>query len=80
VAPEIRAQREGDDGIGDCSADWPGPLCRRRPWDGAQQSHVAIVARELGIPAIVGDADATTRLIDGQTIEIDGATGLITVK
>ncbi len=33
---------------------------------GAQQSHAAIVARELGIPAIVGVADATTRLTDGQ--------------
>ena len=47
---------------------------------GAQQSHAAIVARELGIPAIVGVADATTRLVDGQTIEIDGATGIITVQ
>ena len=47
---------------------------------GAQQSHAAIVARELGIPAVVGVADATTRLIDGQTIEIDGSTGIVTVQ
>jgi pyruvate,water dikinase len=46
---------------------------------GAQQSHAAIVARELGIPAVVGVAEATTRLIDGQEIEIDGATGSVTV-
>jgi len=46
---------------------------------GAQQSHAAIVARELGIPAIVGVAGATTRLADGQPIEIDGATGTVTV-
>jgi pyruvate,water dikinase len=46
---------------------------------GAQQSHAAIVARELGIPAIVGVADATTRLADGQLIEIDGATGVVTI-
>jgi len=46
---------------------------------GAQQSHAAIVARELGIPAIVGVADATTRLHDGQPIEIDGSTGIVTV-
>jgi phosphoenolpyruvate synthase/pyruvate phosphate dikinase len=46
---------------------------------GAQQSHAAIVARELGIPAIVGVAGATTRLTDGQLIEIDGATGTISV-
>jgi pyruvate,water dikinase len=47
---------------------------------GAQQSHAAIVARELGIPAVVGVAGATTRLVDGQSIEIDGATGVITVR
>ena len=46
---------------------------------GAQQSHAAIVARELGIPAVVGVADATTRLYDGLPIEVDGATGTITV-
>ena len=47
---------------------------------GAQQSHAAIVARELGIPAVVGVANATTRLTDGQTIEVDGATGIVTVQ
>ena len=46
---------------------------------GAQQSHAAIVARELGIPAVVGVESATTRLRDGQPIEIDGATGTVTV-
>ncbi len=46
---------------------------------GAQQSHAAIVARELGIPAIVGVAGATTRLHDGQLIEIDGGTGTVAV-
>jgi phosphohistidine swiveling domain-containing protein len=46
---------------------------------GAQQSHAAIVARELGIPTIVGVAGATTRLIDGQLIEIDGSTGTVRV-
>jgi pyruvate,water dikinase len=38
-------------------------------------SHVAIVARELKIPAVVGVKDATTRFQDGQTITINGATG-----
>ena len=46
---------------------------------GAQQSHAAIVARELGIPAIVGVAGATSRLTDGQLIEIDGAIGTVKV-
>lgn len=47
---------------------------------GAQQSHAAIVARELGIPAIVGVADATVRIPDGQAIEIDGATGTVRLR
>ena len=47
---------------------------------GAQQSHAAIVARELGIPAVVGVAGATTRLVDGQTIEVDGSTGVVTAR
>jgi pyruvate,water dikinase len=46
---------------------------------GAQQSHAAIVARELGIPAVVGVAGATTRLREGQTVQIDGATGEVRV-
>jgi hypothetical protein len=35
---------------------------------------------DASIPAIVGVADATNRLADGQTIEIDGATGIVTVQ
>jgi rifampicin phosphotransferase len=31
------------------------------------------VAREYGIPAVVGTGDATTRLSDGQRVTIDGA-------
>lgn len=41
-------------------------------------SHGAVVAREYGIPAVVGVADATTVLRDGQTITVDGATGTVT--
>ena len=37
----------------------------------------AEVARELGIPAIVGATDATRTLTNGQLIEIDGSTGTI---
>lgn len=40
-------------------------------------SHGAVVAREYGIPAVVGAADATTRLRDGQTVTVDGAAGTI---
>lgn len=41
-------------------------------------SHGAVVAREYGIPAVVGVADATTALRDGQRITVDGAAGTIT--
>lgn len=42
--------------------------------------HAAIVSREYGIPAIVNCHDAMSRIRDGQTITIDGATGYITVE
>ncbi|UKA68780.1 hypothetical protein LFT44_04740 [Arthrobacter sp. FW306-05-C] len=36
------------------------------------------MAREYGIPAVVGVADATTRLRDGQVVAVDGAAGTVT--
>lgn len=42
-------------------------------------SHATIVSRELGIPTVVRATDATTRLSFGTPIEVDGATGLVTV-
>ncbi len=42
-------------------------------------SHGAVVAREYGIPAVVGVPDATTRLHTGQAVAVDGATGTIRV-
>lgn len=42
-------------------------------------SHPAIVAREYGIPAVVGTGDATTRIPDGARIRVDGTTGTVTV-
>jgi phosphohistidine swiveling domain-containing protein len=40
-------------------------------------SHAAIVARELKIPCIVGTENATTRLIDGQTVTVNADNGTI---
>jgi rifampicin phosphotransferase len=40
-------------------------------------SHGAVVAREFGVPAVVGVAEATTRIADGQLLEIDGTAGTI---
>ena len=39
---------------------------------GGMLSHCAIVAREYGIPAIVGARQATTLIKDGATILVDG--------
>ncbi len=44
---------------------------------GGMMTHGAVVAREYGIPAIVGVDKATTRLQTGQLIRIDGSTGKI---
>jgi pyruvate,water dikinase len=40
-------------------------------------SHCAVVAREYGIPAVVGAVVATSRVRDGQLLEIDGDAGTI---
>ncbi|QJT83051.1 phosphoenolpyruvate synthase [Kosakonia sp. MUSA4] len=44
---------------------------------GSMLSHSAIVAREMGIPAIVGVPKVTQRLQDGETIVMDGTSGSI---
>ncbi|MEN4042135.1 MAG: PEP/pyruvate-binding domain-containing protein [Anaerolineaceae bacterium] len=46
---------------------------------GGMMTHGAVVAREYGIPAIVGVDQATTRLHTGQYIRMDGSSGLIEV-
>ncbi len=46
---------------------------------GAQQSHAAIVARELGIPAVVSVHDASRTIVDGTRLTVDGAAGTVTV-
>ncbi|OPX89298.1 MAG: Chondramide synthase cmdD [Pelotomaculum sp. PtaB.Bin104] len=44
---------------------------------GAPLSHAAIVARELGIPAVVGCGTATARLRTGQKVIVDGGHGIV---
>ncbi|MCB9664937.1 MAG: hypothetical protein H6732_12550 [Alphaproteobacteria bacterium] len=46
---------------------------------GGALSHGAVVARELGVPAVVDVADATRRLADGQEVTLDGTRGLVWV-
>ena len=44
---------------------------------GGPNSHGAVVAREYGIPAVVGVPDATTRITTGDRITVDGAAGRV---
>ncbi|HET8657543.1 MAG TPA: PEP/pyruvate-binding domain-containing protein [Micromonosporaceae bacterium] len=44
---------------------------------GGANSHGAVVAREYGIPAVVGVPGATTRITTGQRITVDGTAGRI---
>lgn len=44
---------------------------------GGPMSHGAIVAREYGIPAVVGVPDATGRISTGQEITVDGSAGTV---
>ena len=46
---------------------------------GAPLSHAAIVARELGIPAVVGCGDASARLRTGDRVRVDGARGIVEI-
>ena len=46
---------------------------------GAPLSHAAIVARELGIPAVVGCGSATTRLRTGDRVLVDGGRGVVEI-
>jgi len=44
---------------------------------GGELSHCAIVAREYGIPAVVGATGATAAIKDGDLIEVDGDAGMV---
>jgi rifampicin phosphotransferase len=46
---------------------------------GAPLSHAAIVARELGIPAVVGCGTATGVIRDGDRVRVDGSAGVVQV-
>ena len=46
---------------------------------GGALCHAAIVAREFGIPAVVGTSIATRRIPDGAKVRVDGSSGVVTV-
>ncbi|UNK70881.1 PEP/pyruvate-binding domain-containing protein [Microbacterium sp. H1-D42] len=45
---------------------------------GSIASHAAIVAREYGLPAVMGAGDGTSTLVDGDRVRVDGTTGRVT--
>jgi pyruvate,water dikinase len=47
---------------------------------GTVAAHASLVARELGIPAVVGTGDATARLRDGQMVVVDGWSGHVELE
>ena len=46
---------------------------------GSMLSHAAIVAREYGIPGVVGTREATERIRDGMRVRVDGDAGEVTL-
>jgi pyruvate,water dikinase len=60
--------------------DWV-PLMRRSAAiitdSGGMTCHAAIVSRELGIPCVVGAAEATTKLRDGELVTVDATHGAV---
>jgi pyruvate,water dikinase len=44
---------------------------------GGVVSHPAVVAREFGIPAVVGTSDATARIKTGDRVRVNGSTGIV---
>jgi pyruvate,water dikinase len=47
---------------------------------GGVLSHCAIVAREYGIPCVVGTRVGTRRIKDGQVLTVDGAKGIVRIE
>jgi pyruvate,water dikinase len=45
--------------------------------EGGMTCHAAIVARELGIPCVVGASDSTTILKEGMLVTVEGRTGVV---
>lgn len=46
---------------------------------GGATSHPAVVAREFGIPAVVGTSNATERIQTGDRVRVNGATGVVDI-
>ncbi|MBD3670188.1 MAG: phosphoenolpyruvate synthase [Gammaproteobacteria bacterium] len=78
-AKEMNKVKPGDVLVTDMTdPDWE-PIMKRASAivtnRGGRTCHAAIIAREMGIPAVVGTADATTAIQDGQEVTVSCAEG-----
>ena len=46
---------------------------------GGIMSHPAIIAREYGLPAVLGTGTGTRRIKTGDRLRVDGDTGIVTI-
>jgi pyruvate,water dikinase len=46
---------------------------------GGMMSHAAIIAREYGLPAVVGTGHATKQIKTGDRVRVDGDSGIVTI-
>ncbi len=80
--PDPRAMRDGDVIVMTLADPGWTPLFPRASAVvmevGGTLCHAAVVARELGIPAVFGVAGATTRLREGRPVRVDGRSGTVT--
>lgn len=83
TAAELDTVQEGDILVCPITAPSWGPVfgkIRATVCDiGGIMSHAAIVAREYGLPAVVGTGSATKRIKSGDRIRVDANTGVVTI-
>jgi pyruvate,water dikinase len=46
---------------------------------GGLMTHGAVIAREYGLPAVVGVVEATRRITDGQRVRVHGSEGYVEI-
>jgi phosphoenolpyruvate synthase/pyruvate phosphate dikinase len=83
VSEIMGRMKKGDILVADTTSPEYMPACKKASAiitnQGGLMSHAAIVARELGIPCIVGLGDATQHIQTGDEIEVDADKGLVRI-
>ena len=74
-AGDVLVTRQTDPGWGPVFPLISGLVVER----GGMLSHGAIIAREFGIPSVVGVRDATRRILQGSVVRVDGDRGTVDI-